>query len=454
MPEALEKWSVPLFENLLPRHMQLIYEMNVRFIKAIKEKFPGDDGRIRRMSLIEESEPKKIRMASLCVMGSFSVNGVSELHTELIKSGIFKDFYEFWPEKFNSKTNGITQRRWLYQSNTSLSKLITEAIGDGWITDAYELKKLSSLKKDASFQKKWQEAKQENKKYLTEYIRNTTGIKINEYSIFDVQIKRMHEYKRQLLFAFFMIAQYLQIKNNPKKTFCPRTFIVGGKSAPGYFMAKRIIKFINSIASVVNADKSIGDKLKIVFLENYRVSLAERIFPASELSEQISTAGCEASGTGNMKFMMNGALTIGTYDGANVEIAEAVGDDNIFIFGLRVADIEKLRSQGYNPQDYIGRSLVLSEIVKLIQNNFFSQDEQGIFEPVLKGLHKDDPYFVCADFDAYCLAQGEVVKAYADLPGWTEKSIINVAKSGKFSSDRTIKNYAQDIWGVPYLQPE
>jgi starch phosphorylase len=452
MPEALEKWSVPLFEKILPRHMQIIYEMNARNIEEIKEKFPGDDGRIRRMSLIEESEPKKIRMASLCVMGSHSVNGVSALHTELLKKGLFKDFYDFASHKFNNKTNGITQRRWLYKSNPRLSSLISEAIGDAWIIDAYKLEKLLGFAEDGSFRKNWQEVKRENKKTFAEYIQKKAGFSINPESLFDVQIKRMHEYKRQLLFGLFIISQYLKLKNNAAAGVSPRTFIIAGKSAPGYFMAKRIIKFINNVGKVINNDPAIKDKLKVVFLENYRVSLAERIFPASELSEQVSTAGCEASGTGNMKFMMNGALTIGTWDGANVEIAEAVGEDNIFIFGNRVEQLDELRAKGYSPQEYINRSEVLSEIIRLIGDNFFSKGEEGIFGPIVEGLVNNDPYFICADFDSYCAAQDKVLGVYSDQESWTKKSIANVAKSGKFSSDRTIANYAQEIWDVPYLK--
>lgn len=449
MPEALEKWPLPLFEQLLPRHMQLIYEINSRQIEDIRKKFPNDDDRIRRMSLIEESDPKKIRMASLCIIGSHSVNGVSKLHTELLKTQLFKDFYEITPEKFNNKTNGITQRRWLYKANRRLSSLISEAIGEEWVREAFQLKKLNAYKDDVNFQKQWHSIKQCNKKDLALYIYDTTGIIVNENSLFDVQVKRMHEYKRQLLFAFFMISQYLRLKNNPGAKILPRTFIVGGKAAPGYYMAKLVIKFINNIARVVNNDPGIKDMLKVVFMENYRVSLAEKIFPASELSEQISLAGCEASGTGNMKFMMNGALTIGTYDGANIEIAEAVGEDNIFIFGLHAHEVYALKARGYQPQEYINASRTLQEIIKLIQSNYFSPHEQGIFEPILQNVLGADPYCVCADFDAYCRMQDNVASAYANQKAWIRKSIINVAHSGVFSSDRTIKEYARDIWKVP-----
>jgi starch phosphorylase len=449
MPEALEAWPVPLFENLLPRHLQIIYEINMRFLKEVATKFPGDNDRLRRMSIIEESDPKKIRMGNLSVVGCHSVNGVSELHSDLLKTQLFKDFYECFPHKFNNKTNGITQRRWLKKSNERLSGLITEAIGERWITDLFELERLLPLKEDASFRSKWQKVKAANKAHLSEYIHKTTGIQVNPDSIFDIQIKRIHEYKRQLLFSFYIISQYLKIKRDPSQPFVPRTFIFSGKAAPGYYMAKLIIKFINSMAEMINKDKVVHDLIKVVFLENYRVSLAEKIFPASDLSEQISTAGTEASGTGCMKFMVNGALTIGTLDGANIEILEAVGRENIFIFGLDADAIYKLRSRGYNPEEYVKRSSELKNVFNLIQGNFFSQSEFGLFEPILRNLLMADYFFVCADFDHYCEEQGVVSDAYIDKNDWTKRSIINVAKSGKFSSDRTIEEYARDIWGVP-----
>ncbi|MEI8350593.1 MAG: glycogen/starch/alpha-glucan family phosphorylase [Candidatus Omnitrophota bacterium] len=449
MPEALECWSVPILERLLPRHTQLIYEINMRFLKDVAKRYPEDTDRLRRMSIIEEGYPNKVRMANLAVIGSHSINGVSELHTKLLKEQLFKDFYEFFPERFNNKTNGITQRRWLQKSNPKLSKLITSAIGNKWVTDLYELEKLNVLKDDSNFCKSWQWIKKTNKNHLTEYIYKNTNIRVNPDSMFDIQVKRIHEYKRQFLFGLYIAAQYLKVKNNPRVSFVPRTFIIAGKAASGYSMAKLIIKFINSVADVVNSDKAIGDTLKVVFLENYRVSLAERIFPASDLSEQISTAGTEASGTGCMKFMMNGALTIGTHDGANIEIAEAVGEDNIIIFGLKLKEIEKILASGYNPQEYINRSVVLKEIIGLIQSNFFSPGEPNLFAPILDSLLFGDRFFVCADFDDYCVKQEKASQLYADKKEWTKKSIINVAKSGKFSSDRTIREYAKDIWNVP-----
>lgn len=450
MPEALECWTVSLFEKLLPRHLQIIYEINFRFLQQVAAAFPGDNDRLRRMSLIEEGDQKKVRMGNLSVVGSHSVNGVSELHSKLLKEQLFKDFYEFFPEKFSNKTNGITQRRWLLKSNSRLSDLITETIGDKWITDLYQMKKLQPHKEDASFREKWQAVKSDNKRALADFITKTTGIMVDPQSIFDVQVKRMHEYKRQLLFAFYILSEYLKLKNNQGSDVYPRTFIVGGKAAPGYYMAKLIIKFINSIGEVINKDKLIGDKLKLVFLENYRVSLAEKIFPASELSEQISTAGTEASGTGCMKFMVNGALTIGTLDGANIEIAEEIGSENIFIFGLNAREVHQIRSRGYNPQDYIAASPELQEIIRLVQSNFLSPVEFGLFDPIVNNMLYTDYFLVCADFDSYCKAQRAVSKAYSHKTDWTKKSIINVANSGKFSSDRAIREYADEIWKVPY----
>ncbi len=453
MPEALETWPVPLFEKLLPRHIQIIYEINLRFLQEVAIKFPGDNDRLRRMSIIEEGAAKRIRMGNLSVIGSHSVNGVSELHTNLLKTHLFKDFYELFPEKFNNKTNGITQRRWLKKSNPDLSGLITSAIGDKWVTDFYKLEKLLPYKNDSVFKEKWRKVKYDNKCRLAKYIHDTMGIPVDPDSMFDVQVKRIHEYKRQLLFCFYIISQYLKLKKDPNTHIQPRTFIFSGKAAPGYFMAKLIIKFINKVADIINKDRGIHDKLKVVFMENYRVSLAERIFPASELSEQISTAGTEASGTGCMKFMVNGALTIGTLDGANVEMAEEVGRDNIFIFGLEAADILDLRSQGYDPRRFIENSPVLKEVIDLIQSNFFSPVEFGCFSPITNNMLYTDYFLVCADFDAYCRMQEAVSKAYKRNSDWTEKCIINVAKSGKFSSDRTIKEYAKEIWNVPYKRP-
>ncbi|MFA5167499.1 MAG: glycogen/starch/alpha-glucan phosphorylase [Candidatus Omnitrophota bacterium] len=454
MPEALECWPVPMFEKLLPRHMQIVYEINGRFLKELAAEYPGDPDCLNRMSLIEEGNPKKIRMAYLAIIGSHSVNGVSELHSTLLKEHIFKDFFQVFPEKFNNKTNGISPRRWLIKANRPLSKLLTEAIGDGWEKNLCELERLIPLKKDRLLKKKWQQVKQDNKKILAEIIRQQTGILVNIDSMFDVQVKRMHEYKRQTLFILYAISQYLKLRENPNAPITPRTFIFAGKAAPSYFMAKLIIKFINNAANVINHDKVNHDKLKVVFLENYRVSLAEKIFPASDLSEQISTAGTEASGTGCMKFMMNGALTVGTHDGANIEIAEAVGEENIFMFGLRVQEALKIKSEGYDPQKFIRKSSYLGQIFQMIQNNFFSPMEPGIFDPLVYNLSVTDPFMVCADFDAYCAVQDRISEEYQDQNQWIEKAILNVAKSGKFSSDRTITEYARDIWNIPVNPPK
>lgn len=449
MPEALESWPVNLFEKVLPRHLQIIYEINIRFLKEVAARFPGDNDRLSSMSIIEESNPKRIRMAHLCIIASFSVNGVSELHSNLLKTRLFKDFYEVYPEKFNNKTNGITQRRWLLKANTRLADLITATIGDGWVIHLSQLEELLSFTHQKDFLKKWQDIKAQNKRNLAEYIKRSMGIMINPDSLYDVQVKRIHEYKRQLLFAFYVISEYLKLKYEPGKFIQPRTFIFGGKAAPGYYMAKLIIKFINSVQEVINHDRGIHELIKVVFLENYRVSLAEKIFPASELSEQISTAGTEASGTGNMKFMLSGALTIGTLDGANIEIAEEVGPENIFLFGLKAQEVEALKYRGYNPQEYINNSSVLKEIFHLMRSNFFSPSEPGLFNPIIQLLTEHDPFLVCADFESYRQMQETVSRQYQDKIAWTKKSIINVSKSGKFSSDRTIREYAKDIWKVP-----
>ncbi|OGF50812.1 MAG: glycogen phosphorylase [Candidatus Firestonebacteria bacterium RIFOXYA2_FULL_40_8] len=450
MPEAIEKWTVDLFGKLLPRHLQIIYEINADFLETVRKKYPGDEGKAARLSLIEESNPDLVRMAFLCIVCSHKVNGVSELHSELLKSYVFKEFYEMFPEKFTNMTNGITQRRWLLEANPRLSKIITDAIGNKWSTNLYELEKLLPYREDASFVKKWQIIKRDNKIDLANYIMSHNNIKVDPDSIFDIQVKRIHEYKRQTMLCFHIIFRYLAIKKNPELNYVPRTFIFGGKAAPGYAMAKMTIKFINSLAAVINNDKDIKDKIKVVFMEDYRVSLAQKIFPASDLSEQISTAGTEASGTGCMKFMMNGALTIATWDGANIEMAEEVGEDNIFIFGKRVGDVETLKKQGYNIGEFVHCSAGLTEVFNLLRNNYFSLQEFGLFDPLINSILNNDRYFICADFDSYEKAQETVSTLYQYKDSWAKKSITNVAKSGKFSSDRTIKEYAKEIWNVVF----
>jgi starch phosphorylase len=450
MPEALECWPIPLFERVLPRHTQIIYEINYRFLREVASHHPGDNDLLRRVSLIDEGEPKKVRMAHLAVVGSHSVNGVSELHSAILRTRLFKDFYEIFPEKFNNKTNGVTPRRWLRKANPGLSSLITKAIGDRWVTNLYALEKLIPFAKDRAFQKKWGEVKAANKLALVGLVEKSAGVKLNPESMFDVQVKRIHEYKRQLLFAFYIVGQYLKLKDDPNSIKVPRTFIVAGKAAPGYFMAKRTIKFITAVGDVINRDKAIKDKLKLVFLEDYRVSLAEKIFPASDLSEQISTAGMEASGTGCMKFMLNGALTVGTLDGANIEMVEAVGRENIYIFGLTAQEIENYGRNGYDPREFIRNSPLLERIFKTIESNFFSPMEPGIFDPITGNLRGSDPFFVCADFEAYQRTQDGISEDYLDQADWLRRAILNVAKSGRFSSDRTIMEYARDIWNIPY----
>lgn len=449
LPEALECWPVELLEKVLPRHMQLIYQINQVFIDEVKKKVPNDGAFLQRVSLIDEHPVKRVRMAHLAIIGSHSVNGVSALHSELLKKNLFADFHALYPKKFNNKTNGITQRVWLLQANPTLSTIITDSIGEDWAHDLSRVKKIEKFKDDARFIEKWQKSKLQNKEALSEYISKALNISVDPTSMFDIQVKRMHEYKRQLLFALYIFSQYLRIKSNPHAFVQPRTFIIGGKAAPGYQMAKLIIKFINNIADLINGDEAVRAKIKLIFLENYRVSLAEKIIPACNLSEQISTAGMEASGTGNMKFMLNGALTIGTLDGANIEIAENVGEDNIFIFGLKAHEVEKMKTEGYDPRFFIEQSHQLKEIYSLLLKNYLCPNQKGLFDPIVKSVFHHDPYMVCADFDAYCKTQEEVERQYADQELWTKKSIINVANSGAFSSDRTIREYAKDIWNVP-----
>jgi len=403
------------------------------------------------MSIIDESGERYVRMAYLAIVGSHSTNGVAALHTELLKNHVIKDFNDIFPERINNKTNGITQRRWLLKSNKALADLITEKVGEGWITDLYQLKGLEKFVDDKDFIKKWQSIKFENKKILVDVIKETTGVVVSPDSMFDVQIKRLHEYKRQLLDVLNIIHMYIELKSGDasyKKNFVPRTFIFGAKAAPGYYIAKLIIKLINNVANVVNNDKDIEDKIKVVFLPNYRVSLAEKIFPASDLSEQISTAGKEASGTGNMKFALNGALTIGTLDGANVEIKREVGDENIFIFGLNVDQVENLKAQGYNPSEYYNNNPKLKKVIDLISCGFFSTENPGLFQPIVDGLMHKDEYMLFADFDAYVKAQEKVSEVYKDQTKWTKMAMFNVARMGFFSADRTITEYAEGIWKI------
>jgi len=447
MPEALEKWPVSIFENLLPRHIQIIYEINRRFLEEVNWRFPGDLEKRKKMSLIEEGDEKMIRMANLAIVGSHSTNGVSKLHTELLKNQTFKDFYDVFPERFNNKTNGITPRRWLKKANPLLSDLITEKIGDGWVTNLDELKKIAPLAEDKKFREKWMEVKRENKKMLAAYILKRHNITVDAESMFDVQIKRMHEYKRQLLNVLHVITLYNRIKN--KKDVASRTVIFAGKAAPAYWMAKLIIKLIHSVAEVVNHSKAVNGKLKVIFMNNYNVSLAEKIIPAADLSEQISTAGTEASGTGNMKLSLNGALTIGTLDGANIEIMEEVGKENFFIFGLTAEEVLQIKNSGYSPYYYCERNQELKEVLNMIEKGYFSPENTNLFKPIVDSLLRNgDTYMLLADYESYINCQERVSKLYKDRHEWAKKSILNVANMGKFSSDRTIKEYAKEIWGI------
>ena len=448
VPEALEEWSLQLFEELLPRHIQIVHEINRRFLEYVKENYTTDEKILTELSIIKETAERSIRMANLAIVGSFAVNGVAALHTEIIKTKIFHHFNKIYPEKFLNVTNGITPRRWLKAANPFLSTIITDKIGDVWLKDLEKLKQLESFINEEDFLESWKSAKWLNKKLLIDYIENEHDITINPESMFDVQIKRFHEYKRQLLNVFHIITLYNRIKENPNINMLPRTVIFGGKAAPAYFMAKLIIKLINSVASVVNNDLDVGDKLKVVFLKNYSVTLAQKIIPASDLSEQISMAGLEASGTGNMKFALNGALTIGTMDGANIEIREEVGEENIFIFGLLADEVVKLKENGYNPLEYYESNKDLKKIIDMIGDNYFNAGEPGIFQPIVEKLLTDDYYCLLADYQSYIDTQDKVSKLYNNTSEWNKKAILNVARVAKFSSDRSIKEYAEKIWKV------
>ena len=449
LPEALEKWPVDLFGRVLPRHLEIVYLINHLFMEEVSRRFPGDEGRMARMSVIEEGDSRKIRMANLAIVGSHSVNGVSALHSEIIRRDLFRDFHEMWPDKFNNKTNGITQRRWLKSCNPGLSALITSRIGDKWVTDLGDLERLVPSAEDPEFRREWRAVKRQNKEKLAAYIRSANGVDVDPDSLFDCQVKRIHEYKRQLLNVLHVIHLYNRIKTDPAAAGVKRTVIIGGKAAPGYHIAKLIIRLVNAVADTVNNDESIRGMLRVVFLANYNVSLAEKLMPAADLSEQISTAGTEASGTGNMKFALNGALTIGTLDGANVEIMEEVGPENIFIFGLKTEEVEATYRDGYDPWSYYHTDADLKRVLDMISAGVFSPDDHGRFHPLTNALlHHGDTYRLLADFRGYVDAQEAVSRLYRDQEEWSRKSILNVARMGKFSSDRTIAEYARDIWGA------
>jgi len=448
LPEALEKWSLPLFASILPRHLEIIYEINHRFLDEVRSKFPGDNDRVARMSLIDEHDEKYVRMAYLATVGSHAVNGVAELHSELLKKTVMHDFYEFTPQKFLNVTNGVTPRRWLALSNPELSQLISSKVGEGWITNEDQLRKLEPFADDPSFRMKWRQVKHARKQELAVWIRHCAGAVVDPATLFDVQVKRIHEYKRQLLNILYVVSLYNQIKKNPNIDLVPRTLIFGGKAAPGYFMAKLIIKLINSVADVIDRDPAVKGRLKVVFYPDFNVTNGQMIYPAADLSEQISTAGKEASGTGNMKFSMNGALTIGTLDGANVEIREQVGAENFFLFGLTVQQVFELRAGGYNPRQYYEMNPVLKETIDQIASGTFSGGNRDLFKPLVDSLLNWDTYLVLADFQAYLECQYKVDKAFRDQEHWTRMSILNVARMGKFSSDRSIRQYCENIWGA------
>ncbi|MEW6358470.1 MAG: glycogen/starch/alpha-glucan phosphorylase [Planctomycetota bacterium] len=450
MPEALERWPVPLFERILPRHLQIIYEINHRFLKQVETRWPGDADRLRRMSVIEEGGEKQVRMANLSIVGSHSVNGVAKLHSELVEAMLVPDFYEMWPERFNNKTNGVTPRRWLLSANPLLADLITRTIGDGWITDLDKLRALEPYAEDEAFGEEFMKVKRANKERLAKIILETTRVNINPDSLFDIQVKRIHEYKRQLLNVMHIIHDYLRLVEDGDGPSVPRTYVFAGKAAPGYWAAKQIIKLVNNIGQVINRDAKANEWIKVVFVPDYRVSLAERIIPAADLSEQISTAGKEASGTGNMKFAMNGALTIGTLDGANIEIMEEVGRENIFIFGLTVDEVRALRRNGaYNPWAYYSNNPDIKRVMDALKSDLFCKNDPGRFNWVYDALLTyGDEYFHLADFRSYAATQDQVDQEFSRPAVWARKAILNVARIGKFSSDRTISEYARDIWDI------
>jgi len=455
LPEALEKWQLYLFQRVLPRHLQIIYEINRRFLEEVALHWPNEPERLSKLSLVQEGPVKLIRMANLAVVGSHSVNGVSALHSELLKTGLFRDFYELWPERFHNVTNGITPRRWLLSANPGLAKLISENIGQGWITDLNQLRRLEPLSRDEAFQKEFRSIKRANKERMGRLIYDATRIKISPDALFDVQAKRFHEYKRQLLRVLYVIYEYLALVEDGHELPVPKVHLFAGKAAPGYWVAKQTIKLINNVAEVVNRDARVKDQLRVVFVPDYRVTLAERLIPAADLSEQISMAGMEASGTGNMKFALNGALTIGTLDGANIEMMEEVGADNIYIFGLTAPEIADLQSRhAYDPWEYYRRYPQVQRVMDSLRDGRFNLGVPGLFDCVFDLiLHQGDHYFHLADFPPYLEAQARAGREYQDAGLWTHKAILNVARMGKFSSDRCIQEYARNIWGLT-LQPQ
>jgi len=454
LAEALERWPLPLFARLLPRHLEIIYEISRRFLDDLRLRFPNDDQLLRRLSLIEEAEDKYIRMAHLASVGSHAINGVAALHTELLKKTVLRDFYSVAPEKFLNVTNGVTPRRWIALSNPKLSALITRHIGDHWIAELEsELERLEPLAVDIDFQKEWQAIKAYNKRVLADLIKERTGVTVNPHSLFDIQVKRLHEYKRQHLNVLYVVTLFNRLRRGSDADGIPRTVIFGGKAAPGYRMAKLIIKLINSVAAAINRDPVVSQVLKVAFLPDFNVKSSHRVYPAADLSEQISTAGKEASGTGNMKFAMNGALTIGTLDGANIEIRDAVGHENFFLFGLAAEEVERRKAEGYAPHSIYESNSELREAIDLIDSGFFSDGDRDLFHPLVESLLARDDYMLLADYQSYVDCQQRVSEAYSDQNSWTRMSILNSARVGRFSSDRSIREYCRDIWKVRPIAP-
>ncbi len=448
LPEALEKWSIPLFQSLLPRHLEIIYEINTRHLDEVRVRYPFDTGHVERLSIIDESGPRYVRMAHLACVGSFAINGVAELHSRLLKETVLRDFHDLWPHKFQNKTNGVTPRRFIMLSNPGLAQLLTETIGTDWENDLSKLRALEQYADDPVFQERWREIKRERKIALASRIQRRCGVTVDPTSLYDVQAKRIHEYKRQHLNVLHIVTLYNRIKCNPAIEMTPRTFIFGGKAAPGYFMAKLMIRLINAVGEVINRDPEVAGRLKVAFIPNFSVKCGHSLYPAADLSQQISTAGKEASGTGNMKFSMNGALTIGTLDGANVEIREEVGAENFFLFGLTADEVERTLAGGYRPQDVYLANPELKGVLDLIASGLFSHGDRTTFQPLIDNLLHQDPYLLLADYAAYIDCQEQVSAAYRDPARWTRMSILNVARMGKFSSDRTITEYCRDIWRV------
>jgi len=448
LPEALETWGMPLFRSLLPRPLEIVFEINRRFLDEVRRRYPGDDARVARLSLIDEAGEKRVRMANLATIGTHAVNGVAVLHSTLLRQTVLRDFAEFWPERFRNVTNGVTPRRFVVQSNPGLTRLLNDTVGEGWVTDLSRLKALQARASGAAFQEQWRRVKRLNKEALAKHIRSRTGIVVDPAALFDIQVKRIHEYKRQHLNVLHIITLYQRLRRNPQLDIVSRCFIFGGKAAPGYHMAKLMIRLINGVADAVNSDSIVGGRLKVVFFPDFNVKNAHFIYPAADLSEQISTAGKEASGTGNMKFMMNGALTIGTLDGANVEIREEVGADNFFLFGLIADEVERVKREGYRPSDYADGNAELREALDLVAGGHFSHGDREMFRPLVENLLHSDPFLVLADYADYVACQERVSAAWTDPKRWTRMSILNTARSGKFSSDRAIREYCDEIWNV------